>query len=177
MKKALISLTFIFISIALVACNNNEEPVVKDDDQKETEIDKTKKAEEENDSKVPEKETNEIKAPTERTEQIDGYPWEVYEPYGNEKAIQERVQNGEVVYLFSDADALENEILKSIENADGKKDWWHFNLMYFNINLKDFYPEKKAYFDKMKEVEEALFSSNLDIVPNLINEAKKLRAE
>lgn len=180
MKRIFMLLTIsITILLGLAACSETDTSEdVKHTDHKEELAKKETK-----DEKVAEANAESVKdvpltPPTERTEPIaDGkYPWEVYEFYGSEDAIQERVQNGEVVFLWSDAEALENDLVDfSKGNSDKPAEWWHSMVTYFNSQVGTEYPDKAKYFEKMKEIEGVLFRKEKSQLPILINEAKELR--
>lgn len=176
MRLLLLLMTMLFI---ISGCSSSD-PKPAEEGSQPKEENSTSKAEDTETVEEPEEvvETNSVPAPTERTEPIpEGkYPWEVYNMYGNGEGIMDRVQNGEVLYLFSDAEALENEVLNFANaKSDKPKEWWHSVVMYFNQTVSEYHPEKADYFAKMKEVEDALLAGETGKLPNLIAEAKTLR--
>lgn len=120
-------------------------------------------------------------APKARTVELNaGYPWEYY----GAKDIIQLQKDGEVVYLYSDAEALENTILEFInsEELEGAPISKVDNGISFSEYLDGFIqgvePYRQldtAYFDKMREVVSGLKSANFDTVLVKIKEAKKMR--
>lgn len=121
-----------------------------------------------------EKEVEEVKtndAPTERTTPINGMVWDSYS--GQE--IINKVKAGETLYLFSDATALEEKVLTVVNGDTSKVDFVNMNVMGFVANLQEHYPDQKDYFDKLTEVQDALFNKDYATVKTKIEEAKQLR--
>lgn len=175
MRLILLFMTSLFI---ISGCSNNSETA---DESKEPKAESLVTESEDNESEKASEETvaaKSIPVPTERTEALpEGkYPWEVYNMYGNGEGIMDRVQSGEVLFLFSDAEALENAVLDFANGkSDKPKEWWHSVVTYFNQTVSEYHPDKADYFAKMKEVEDALLAGETGKLPNLITEAKTLR--
>lgn len=122
-------------------------------------------------------------APKARTVELNaGYPWEYY----GAKDIIQLQKDGEVVYLYSDAEALENTILEFInsEELEGAPISKVDNGISFSEYLDGFiqgveqyHPLDIAYFNKLREVVADLKSANFDAVPVKINEAQALRTQ
>lgn len=120
--------------------------------------------------------------PKARTVELNaGYPWEYY----GAKDIMQLQKDGEVVYLYSDAEALENTILEFInsEELEGAQISKVDNGISFSEYLEGFiqgvepyHQLDAAYFDKMREVVSDLKSSNFDAVPVKIKEAQRIRS-
>ncbi|MDQ0270714.1 hypothetical protein [Cytobacillus purgationiresistens] len=168
--------SFIALFLILTGCSSEEKSETNTDSDKEVET--AAKVEEEGPSEDEAPVEPAEEGPTERTEPIaDGkYPWEVYEVFGSDDAIQERAQNGEVVFLLSDAEALENELIEFANgNSEKPSEWWHSVVLYYNGTLKGEYPDKTDYFAKMAEIENTLLTKDTGNLSNLINEAAQLR--
>lgn len=125
--------------------------------------------------------TNTVEAPLKRTvETHGGYPWQYY---GAEQIIEGQ-KNGEVYYLFSDAEEFENTIIDFAvsEELEGAPITKVDNGISFAQYLQGFIegtqkhqPEQKDYFLKLVEVENDLKTGNFDVIPDKIKEAKTLR--
>jgi hypothetical protein len=122
-------------------------------------------------------------APTERTVEginANGYPWEYL---GREK-IKAEQDAGEVVFLFSDAEVLESELIEFTNLKDDNPgvtkekvaESWAGHIGLFVSEVEPYYPDKKAYFDKLKEIESELTNGNYEAIPQKIEEARVLRA-
>jgi hypothetical protein len=129
-----------------------------------------------------------VKAPTARTvDTKNDYPWK----YFSSSAIIQQQKSGQIVFLMSDAQALEDEIssfsqqeFKELEDKskntaglskDKMADSWAGYLNAFIQGTEIYYPDKVDYFSKMGEVKAALESHNFEAIPNLISAAKQLR--
>lgn len=122
-----------------------------------------------------------IEAPIERTVETNGdYPWERF----RSAAIIEQQNAGEVVYLFSDAEPLENMISsfstsEPIEDAPISKEENSESMAgyldAFISGVEKYYPAKKEYFDKLRSVKDSLLLYDYDSIPQQITEAKQLR--
>lgn len=178
MKRIFMLLTISIAIFSLAACSEKETDDVKHADQTEEPAKIEIKDEKVADANAEAVKDITLTPPTERTEPIEGgkMPWDVYEFYGSDEAIQERVMNEEVVFLLSDANKLEDNIEDFAKgNSDKPAEWWHSILTYFNIQVSEQHPELTDYFAKMKEVETALFDKKIETIPNLINEAREIR--
>jgi hypothetical protein len=120
-----------------------------------------------------------VVAPTERTVDTNGdVPWN----YMTADQIKSAQDSGEVVYLFSDAEAVETytvELAKNPDTTPYDKDTlatsWSSQLEAFLEGVKDSYPDQLDYFMKIEEVKVAMAAFNYDQVVLLIEEAKALR--
>jgi hypothetical protein len=125
------------------------------------------------------KEEPAIEAPTERTVNTNGdVPWN----YMSSEQIVAAQNNGEVVYLFSDAEALEDYTANLASNPVNEPynkedlvDSWVGQIDAFIAGVKDDKPGKLDYFMKLEEVKSAMAAYNYDKVPVLVEEAKQLR--
>jgi hypothetical protein len=125
------------------------------------------------------KEVVEVKAPTERTVETNGdVPWN----YMSAEQITAKQNNGEVVYLFSDAGALESYTTQLASNPDTTpydKDTlatsWSNQMGAFLNGVKEYHPDQLDYFMKIEEAKNAMGAFEYDKVPGLIEEAKALR--
>jgi hypothetical protein len=125
------------------------------------------------------KEVVSVKAPTERTVDTNGeVPWN----YMSAEQIEASQENGEVVYLFSDAEALEQYSIDLSKNPDTTpydKDTlatsWANHMTAFLNGVKEDHPDKLDYFMKIEEAKNAMAAFDYDNVPGLIEEAKSLR--
>lgn len=183
MKKVFIGIATVLVVSAgglLVAGQINDEPnneVLSKPNESNVDNNKTE-------SNVDIKEDEEsFEIPTQRTNTIMGMPWENYD----NKTIDKKQSEGEIVYLYSDADEVENrmvEVSRVDPDAEG------FNSVPYTKDemaagtsniIKQFtedvqpYVDNEAYFDKLEEVRQALINAEYDSVPSLIEEAKKLR--
>jgi hypothetical protein len=148
------------------------------DDSKQ--VDKTEEVESaEVASASSEKEEPTIEAPTERTVDTNGdVPWK----YMSSAQILAAQENGEVVYLFSDAEALEEYTVNLASNPVNEPynkedlvDSWVGQIGAFLAGVKDGKPGEIDYFMKLEEVKTAMAAYEYDKVPTLIEEAKSLR--
>lgn len=121
-----------------------------------------------------------LPAPTERTVSISGYPWEEL----STDIIITKQNNGETVFLFNDAEPLENiisdfAVSEEIEGApitkQGSAETFANYLKGFIQGTQEYFPDKKDYFLKLSEVENALNTGNFEAIPAKIEEAKVLR--
>jgi isochorismate synthase EntC len=119
-----------------------------------------------------EQEAKEVAKLPELTRTVDigpNKPWQYYKPeYMLEKIEQEQF------YLWDDAAEFEDLIIseyKLPETYEGLAKY----IESFILDLQPFYPDKQAYFDKMREIEEMFKNGKTDKVPQLIEEAKQLR--
>src|SRR5690625_2283944 len=174
---------FTLITAMLVACGTTESDEQKESQNESENMtissqsvgaqveDSIKEVEpiEENEQNDNDKEVVEIT--TERTVDLTGnYPWQ----YFFSEKIEELQNEGEIVFLFSDAEALEESILISIDggfDASGFAD--HIEL--FLNDVSDIVEDHNGYFNKMQEVKEKLEQQNYEPVVDLIEEAKQLR--
>lgn len=129
-------------------------------------------------------EVTEVKEPPKaRTVEVNaGYPWEYY----TAKDIIQLQKDGEIVYLYSDAEAFENTILEFVNSeeivgapvskADNGISFSEY-LDGFIQGVEPYHPLDVGYFDKMREVVADLKSANFDAVPVKIKEAQALRTE
>ncbi|MEN2765842.1 hypothetical protein [Ornithinibacillus xuwenensis] len=130
-------------------------------------------------SDVQEKEEVIIEPPTERTVDTKGdVPWK----YLSAESVEAEQNNGEIVYLFSDAEALEDYTIQLSQNPDTSpydKDTlstsWANHMTAFIDGVAKYYPDSEQYFAKLKEAKNAMEKFNYEIVPKLIEEAKTLR--
>lgn len=122
----------------------------------------------------------EIDIPEERSVPLgDFYPWQFY--FASD--IENLQKSGEVVYLFSDAEKLEEDLIAfanaTYENTEQTKenvaDSWVNYVSLFVEEVGQYVKDKTDYFAKMNEVIEALKTYDYESIPNLISEAKNLR--
>ncbi len=122
-----------------------------------------------------------LPVPTSRTVDIgSNKPWE----YMDAQAIIEQQNKGEVIYLFADAEAIENSISgfstsEPVEGApitkeDSAKSWANY-LQGFIQGTEKYYPDKKDYFLKLSEIKVDLENGNFSEIPQKIEQAKLLR--
>ncbi|WP_242248924.1 hypothetical protein [Bacillus cereus group sp. BfR-BA-01523] len=125
-----------------------------------------------------EKKTTENKeTPTKRTVDItpERYPWR----FASIDIIKDWQSKGETVYLWYDANALEEYIANEItrdnkhKQEDLPKSAEYVQL--FVDEVKKTNPEQKEYFNKLTEVVSDMKAVNLDGAKTKIEEAKKLR--
>lgn len=120
--------------------------------------------------------------PTERTvDTRGGYPWQ----YFGAKQIIEGQKNGEVYYLFSDAEAFENTIVEfavaeelegaPITKVDNGISFANY-LQGFIEGTQKYLPDQQDYFLKLSEIQIDLQNGNFEAIPEKIKEAKVLRA-
>lgn len=125
------------------------------------------------------KEVDEVETqpPTERTVDTKGeYPWHFF----FSDKIAEMQADGETIYLVSDAEPLENAILKfanaeeeeGIPKAPAAESWAKY-IDTFLSEVEPYMPEE--YIEKMTEVKNALQIYDYELVAKLIEEASKLR--
>lgn len=127
-----------------------------------------------------------VEVPKERTVNIpvEGVP----QNHMTSKEIKDLQDEGEVVYLLSDAQVLEDytvnmanmdakELAQQQSNDLAKKEMAESAVNYLQAFAEGVSPyvDNQAYFNKLKEVEQALLNEQYDQVPALIEEAKTLR--
>ncbi|MFC0271137.1 hypothetical protein ACFFIX_06685 [Metabacillus herbersteinensis] len=140
--------------------------VLKEDPVQEASIEQA----EETKADVEVKEKKVVEPPTERTKNIeDQKPWDVYSAID---MIDHREE--EQYFLFSDAEALENEIVSFYQSGEINQKYSAY-VDVFAVQLEEYYPDENEYFVKMKEVSAAIREKNFEAVPNLIEQAKQLR--
>jgi hypothetical protein len=121
-----------------------------------------------------------IEPPTERTVNTNGdMPWKYMTP----EQIEEAQTNGEITYLFSDSEAIENYTSELASNPNtepyNKEDLaasWSKHLGLYVTGVKEYYPEHEEYFRKIEEVKESMAVYDYESVIKKIEEAKTLRA-
>lgn len=119
----------------------------------------------------------ETQPPTERTVDTKGeYPWHFF----FSDKIAEMQADGETVYLVSDAEPLENALLKfanaeeeeGIPKAPAAESW----AKYIDTFLSEVEPYMPAeYIEKMSEIKNALQIYDYELVAKLTEEVSKLR--
>lgn len=180
MKKILLS---IFLTLFLVACGTTD---LSDDYEKENEVKAEDILDENSEEKEEEPEImttfltvtdeNEIfvDMPLVRTEKIERMPWFEY-PIDE---ILNRQENGETVFLFSDADRLERDVLYVAQGNDAKAKRTYAQIIWlFEKEVSQYTPGKQEYFEILLEVREKLLDGNDGEIPDLIEEAKRIREE
>jgi hypothetical protein len=121
----------------------------------------------------------EISVPTERTVETNGdVPWN----YMTSEQIIAKQEAGEIVYLFSDAQSVEEYTLSLANNPDttpyNKEDLadsWSGQIDAFIQGVKEYYPNELDYFMKLEEVKNAMSAYEYEKVAKLIEEASALR--
>lgn len=180
MKKILLS---IFLTLFLVACGTTD---LSDDYKEENEVKAEDILDENSEEKEEEPEiiatfltvTDEdeifVDMPLVRTEKIERVPWFEY-PIDE---ILNRQENGETVFLFSDADRLERDILYVAQGNDAKAKRTYAQIIWlFEKEVSQYTPGKQEYFEILLEVREKLLDGNDGEIPDLIEEAKRIREE
>lgn len=108
---------------------------------------------------------NAQEVPTNRTVDTgENAPWQHF----SIEKIQEYQNEGEIVYLYSDAEEIENLIVE---------EYGEVPMQYIDLFIKEVsqYVDNENYFSKLEEAKEAIANENYDAVPTLIEEAKTLR--
>lgn len=121
-----------------------------------------------------------VEIPSVRT--VDTGPNHPWEHFTSER-ISELQENGETVYLFDDATALEEHVIEmaNVEIPDHAPTTKEEAANSTANHLKQFiegvqpFVDKPEYFSKLEEVQNALLNGQYDSVPTLIQEAKTLR--
>lgn len=180
MKKILLS---VFLTLFLVACGTTD---LSDDYKEENEVKAEDILDENSEEKEEEPEiiatfltvTDEdeifVDMPLVRTEKIERVPWFEY-PIDE---ILNRQENGETVFLFSDADRLERDILYVAQGNDAKAKRTYAQIIWlFEKEVSQYTPGKQEYFEILLEVREKLLDGNDGEIPDLIEEAKRIREE
>jgi uncharacterized protein YcfL len=107
--------------------------------------------------------------------------------------LQQLVDDGETVHLWSDAEAFEAKVLTLIDyvppksnavNAPDPKDEiakahnsTNEHIKVFVGELSKRHPDKKEYFDKLSDVGAVLVTGDIEEAKSKLQEAKSLRAE
>lgn len=180
MKKILLS---IFLTLLLVACGTTD---LSGDYKEENEVKAEDILDENSEEKEEEPEiiatfltvTDEdeifVDMPLVRTEKIERVPWFEY-PIDE---ILNRQENGETVFLFSDADRLERDVLYVAQGNDAKAKRTYAQIIWlFEKEVSQYTPGKQEYFEILLEVREKLLDGNDGEIPDLIEEAKRIREE
>lgn len=180
MKKILLS---IFLTLFLVACGTTD---LSDDYKEENEVKAEDILDENSEEKEEEPEiiatfltvTDEdeifVDMPLVRSEKIERVPWFEY-PIDE---IFNRQENGETVFLFSDADRLERDVLYVAQGNDAKAKRTYAQIIWlFEKEVSQYTPGKQEYFEILLEVREKLLDGNDGEIPDLIEEAKRIREE
>ena len=180
MKKILLS---VFLTLFLVACGTTD---LSDDYKEENEVKAEDILDENSEEKEEEPEiiatfltvTDEdeifVDMPLVRTEKIEHVPWCEY-PIDE---ILNRQENGETVFLFSDADRLERDILYVAQGNDAKAKRTYAQIIrLFEKEVSQYAPGKQEYFEILLEVREKLLDGNDGEIPDLIEKAKRIREE
>ncbi|MGI0534936.1 hypothetical protein KFD70_21845 [Bacillus pfraonensis] len=124
-----------------------------------------------------ENKSKENSTPTNRTVDLksEKYPWR----FASRDIIKGWQDKGETVYLWSDANALEEYIASEVtrDNKHKQEDLPRSAgyVQLFIDEVKKDVPDKKEYFDKLSEVVTDMQSVNTDGAKVKIEEAKKLR--
>ena len=180
MKKILLG---IFLTLFLVACGTTN---LSDDYKEENEVKAEDILDENSEEKEEEPEiiatfltvTDEdeifVDMPLVRSEKIERVPWFEY-PIDE---ILNRQENGETVFLFSDADRLERDVLYVAQGNDAKAKRTYAQIIWlFEKEVSQYTPGKQEYFEILLEVREKLLDGNDGEIPDLIEEAKRIREE
>lgn len=180
MKKILLS---IFLTLFLVACGTTD---LSNDYKEENEVKAEDILDENSEEKEEEPEiiatfltvTDEdeifVDMPLVRSEKIERVPWFEY-PIDE---ILNRQESGETVFLFSDADRLERDILYVAQGNDAKAKRTYAQIIWlFEKEVSQYTPGKQEYFEILLEVREKLLDGNDGEIPDLIEEAKRIREE
>lgn len=184
MKKILLS---IFLTLFLVACGTTD---LSDDYKEENKVKAEDNIERNDEADSEEKEeepeiiatfltvTDEdeifVDMPLVRSEKIERVPWFEY-PIDE---ILNRQENGETVFLFSDADRLERDVLYVAQGNDAKAKRTYAQIIWlFEKEVSRYTPGKQEYFEILLEVREKLLDGNDGEIPDLIEEAKRIREE
>ena len=180
MKKILLS---IFLTLFLVACGTTD---LSDENKEENEVKAEDILDENSEEKEEEPEiiatfltvTDEdeifVDMPLVRSEKIERVPWFEY-PIDE---ILNRQENGETVFLFSDADRLERDVLYVAQGNDAKAKRTYAQIIWlFEKEVSQYTPGKQEYFEILLEVREKLLDGNDGEIPDLIEEAKRIREE
>lgn len=176
MKK---SLFLIIITLLLLgACGTNEEGQEESTSTPKTTVaSETTEGVEEVEEVEEEKEV--VVIPTERT--IDtgkNDPWW----YFTTDQIAEHQENGETIYLYSDAEELENNV-KEFATANHyteeapKEEAAETKSKYLSLFVDEVSQvvNNESYFNKLNEVVNSLDNLDYESIPGLIEEAKQLR--
>ncbi|WP_257349054.1 hypothetical protein [Pseudalkalibacillus decolorationis] len=131
-----------------------------------------------------------IEPPTERTLTApkSRHPWKNFK----REEIQAEIDKGGQVFLFEDGKVLEKGAL-GVKNTPNTKEFtqgnaenltidmvangWAETIRMYVLDLKEYYPDKEEYFNKLNEVAVALESQNFTTVDTKIKEAKTLRVQ
>jgi hypothetical protein len=176
MKRALLAVAGVVLTGGIIGMS-----YFNTDDETKTETTSTERTEIASDSTESTEAAVTLPAPTERTVNTQGgYPWE----YFGAKDIIAGQKNGEVYFLFSDAEAFEN-MLKDfavsdesasapMTKADNGASFAEY-LRGFIEGTQEYYPDKKDYFLKLSEIENALLTGDFESIPAKVEQAKALR--
>ena len=188
MKKILVSTAFlVVIGVGGVFAYNQteEQEQTREETVEEVKTQETQQATTVKEEEVEKPSTENV--PTERTVDIgSNKPWEIMFT----KEIFGKQNDGEIVYLLSDAEELENVILsfsqgafeelndKSKNTFGNSKDKmaisWADHIKAFTAGVSKDY-DNPAYFNQLHQVQLALEANDYESIPELINEAKTLR--
>lgn len=107
-----------------------------------------------------------------------GLPWE----YLGAENIKQYQSEGEVVYLFSDAEDVEQRLIdlagidpdaEAFEVYGSKEEMIESNLeiLWLFVDEVSVYVDNKPYFEKLEETKQAMLNEEYELVPDLIEEA------
>lgn len=190
MKKAAI---LIIALMLLSACGAAESDVSGQEERQKVSANATFKTDKGDTSakppnEEPEEDTEQEVAPAaERTielENDDDPPWWIASP----EELKAWVDDGEVVYLWSDAEGIENLVFETInteypediiDNPEERRENANTSSRdYINVFIDELapqYPDKKEYFDTIGQAADALGSGDYDTAKAKVKEAKTLR--
>lgn len=183
--KKLIILALLILLIGCGTANQDEDiPMTSKatsaeiEQDEENTSDETEEESEENEAT----EEDEVVIPTERTvDTKNHYPWQYYFT----SKMVELQEQGEIVFLWSDAEKLEDDIIlgayMDTEGIDEFVEIKEENMIGFaniiDLFIKDVeqYIDNKEYFDKLREAQEYMRNLDYETVVTLIEEAKQIR--
>lgn len=177
MKRLLI----LFVLILLIGCGTANQ-----DENKIMSLNATSLDNVENDEDMTEENEatgeDEAVVPTTRTvDTKNHYPWQFYDS----DVIEEIQKQGERIFLWSDAEKLEIDIIKAAqidtEDIDEFVEIKEGSMIIFSKILDLFfndveqYIDNEEYFNKLREAQEHMRNLNYETVVTLIEEAKQIR--
>ena len=179
LKKLILSLAFLLLLTGCGTSQDKSESGNKSTDQSKMEA-KTLVA-----SNSANTESN--SAPTKRTIDLEGnqYPWQ----WGGYDTLQTQVDKGEVVYLWSDAPALEKLVSDTIDfkpptnarNSDPekrKKQAYEATNNYIKVFVGEMdkdHPEQSEYLNKITAAGDHLANGDIEAAKTSLTEATKIR--
>ncbi|TYS91891.1 hypothetical protein [Rossellomorea aquimaris] len=99
--------------------------------------------------------------------ELNRHEWEVWDKNSENEE--------DVIFLFGDAEKIEENLLKIIEDND-YDEWSNRWSYYLSVFINRTKTESKAkYYEKMSEIYGAFLQNKYELIPSLLEEASTIR--